>query len=400
MDEKQIKTALENIATKEVTDDMNLWPLIQKQIEGQRYGLPRRRPGWILVIAALLIMASATVYAVDRLLQSSDPGLDAMSQEITYLDITQPVPGTAGETYNLRVTLDYAYADANRITVSYTVTGEAKASEQLTLYHTPALTDDRGNQFVWLPIGGGGGGGGGSDPDEIITTTTTMTTSFDASLLTDTPEMLNLNLKIDVAYSTSAAMPVEGASMIYAGPTMFEFSIPFNAGRVMNTPQTVTAGGIEMTLQKVVVAPSLTRVELCYADPEPEEVIWSPHGHLVIEGEEMLPVDDFAIAGLAGQPLQEDDACRALIIPQALQDHTGEWTLTIDSLRYVPSDQAEVIRRLQEDYDIPVTPLPEGGFTYGADVREDKDIGAALQAIHADLAQHINGPWVFTFTLP
>jgi hypothetical protein len=340
-------------------------------------------------------MASATVYAVDQLFQSADPGINAVSEEITYFDLTQPIPGDAGEKYNLQVRLDYAYADANRITISYGVTGEAKASEALTIYHTPTLTDDRGNQYVWLPIGGGGGGGGGrNNPDEIIQSSSGLTTSFDASLLTDAPEALNLSLKIEVAYSSTST--AQQGDMVYAGETTFDFTLPLNPGRVMDTPQTVTAGGIDMTLQKVVVSPSLTRIELCYL--EPDDAIWTPYGRLEVDGEETLPEGQFAMAGLGGLPLEEDDPCRALVIPQALQDQNGEWTLTITHLANQIVDPAEVIRRLEDDYGIVVTPNPDGGFTY--DTSQHNDIGAALNTINADLMERIDGPWVFTFTLP
>lgn len=399
MDEHQIKQALEQIANEQIGDDMNLWPELERQLDQKPRWKPRTRLGWATAMVALFIMASATVYAVDQLLQGDDPGIEAVSEEITYFDLTQQIPGETGEKYNLNVTLNYAYADANRITISYGVTGEAKASEALSIYHTPSLMDDRGNQFVWLPIGGGGGGGGGgSNPDEIVQSASSMTTSFDASLLTDTPEELNLTLKIEVAYSTAELARDNPMGMILAGETTFNFTLPLNPGRVMVTPQTVTAGGIDMTVQKVVVAPSLTRIELCYTDPEPDDVIWQPYGRLEIAGEEILPESQIVTAGLAGLPLEETDPCRALIIPQALQEENGEWTLTITNLTNHAVDRAEVIRRLEADYGIVVTVMPDGGFSY--DTSQHNNFGEALFAINNDLMEHIDGPWVFTFTLP
>lgn len=405
MDDKHLKQLLTEIAQQEIDSEMNLWPEIQSKL-GKPVSQPRHTALRLLRVAAaiaLLVVTTAAAYAVYQELVPGDPGLSEMNDEITQFDQTQPIDTEIGRNLNLQVTLQYAYADANRITIAYSATGEARAGDAVQIFVNPTLTDSENRQYTWLPVGGGGGGGGGgSDPDELVSFGTNGLANFDASILEQVPETLDLNLKIEVAYTNAELRQENPSGMLFAGETVFSFTLPLARGRIMDTPLTVSAGGIEMTLQKVVVAPSMTRIEMCYP-PLDDEHLWTPYGTLEIGSEVVFGREGFNMAGLGEYLLSPDDECRALIIPQALQELEGEWRLTIDSLRRESSVDVEVLaERLREDYSIEITILPDGGFSFSRDqaLPEGVNLPDAVAQINEELAERVVGPWTFNFEVP
>ncbi|MBE0688697.1 MAG: hypothetical protein IH587_01070, partial [Anaerolineae bacterium] len=330
MDEKQLKRLLEEIAYEEIPDDMNVWHEIRQQVETANPRTTRRsfRLVRIGLLAALLVLATAAAYAVYQGLIGSDPGLDAVSQAnlVTTIEETQDIGGD----YDWSVTLHYAYADANRITVGYTVTGAAPAREQLRPFTNPLLKDSAGREYTWLPIGGGGGGGGGSgDPDELIHFEDNMGASFDASIVTDAPESLDLTLTIQLAYANDEAREAYGPNvMLPAGEATFNFTVPFIAGHSYDGPQTATASDIEMTLENVVVAPSLARLDLCFAAPLSDDGRpWAVFVDVTVNDVDV--VQDFRL--LPPIVPDPDSDCQQYVMPVSLVDYveSGEWVLSV-----------------------------------------------------------------------
>lgn len=401
MDEKRIHQALDAIAREEIKDDMNLWPNLKTQLE--TVPTPRTRTTLrglkAVALVAVMLMVSAVTYAVYQEIMGGDPGIIAANNAnlVVSFEQTQEItPVSDNVPYTFTVNLEYAYADANRIVVAYQVIGEVRSGDGVTVYSNPTLKDDQGHQFIWLPLGGGGGGGGGgSDPEEIITVGTGLEAHFDAAIIDTVPEELNLSLKVEVAYRT-ADMPPDG--MILAGETVFNFTLPFNPGRVMDTPQTVTTNDIEMTLEKVVVAPSLTRIELCYTGIDGPEADWVPEVILSVNDEEILPLTQLNQANQLGA----DTGCRSLIIPDALQDHDGTWKLSIVNLSFPGTeDIAEVVEVLKTEYGIEAYVKEDG--TLGAETPTDMPFDDYIKLTNDvinSLQQKIEGPWEFTFDLP
>lgn len=436
MDDKHIQAALHALAEAEIGDDMNLWPQLEteiRRINRRPRMLPHTRLGWVVAILILFVTAGATVYAVDRLLQLSDPGLDAVDQAnmVTHLDQTQQ----AGD---FTVTLQYAYADANRISLAYQAQVEQRFGELDTLtygFTEAVLTDDAGHTFEMMFGGGGGGGGGGgsSDPDVIVMSTFMSDSSYDASVIEGSPTELHLRLELALGSFRFEAIPAQGGSggggggsseataesqlgpntMLVAtgdevGRTVFEFSIPFNPGRVMDTPQTVTANGIEMTLQKVVVTPSLTRLNICYVPPTtPEDgQNWNLDTRLDINGELIQEIPGMLISDMiriySHDPILLPSTCRDYLVQQPLHDRTGTWTLTIDRVMLQGATDTEAMNTvLVNDYNIELIPQPNGGFGYsppeGMAYEEFMEI---MNRVNAEHQPGVDGPWVFTFDVP
>ena len=79
-----------------------------------------------------------------------------------------------------------------------------------------------------------------------------MISSFDSSLIQGSPQELNLRLETQVS---EFSIPVGNESLTLTGPFIFEFSVPFHAGKIVSVEQTVDAAGMPVTLEQVVVAP-------------------------------------------------------------------------------------------------------------------------------------------------
>jgi len=154
---------------------------------------------------------------------------------------------------------------------------------------------------------------------------------------------------------------VGGTEEHIEGPWQFAFTMPVLSGRVAEVNQTVTAGGVPVTIERVVVSPSEARVYFRFPTTgtiRPEN--WTPVTHLLVgdwssrmgegipNGSGALNNGTYSYSFLAG-----------------LHDRQGTWTLTIDELIGF-----EVLDSTSYD---PTQPPPQ---------------------------TRIAGPWAFTFVVP
>lgn len=393
MEKRIIHQLLDDIASQEIPDDMNLWNDIQTKLPTPRKATYRHALTLTRVAAiGMLLLVSAVTYGFYQQVISGDPGLEAVSRAnlITYFNETRTIEGP----YNFEVSLEYAYADANRIVIASSAKGSAASRLELRLYPDVNLYTEDGEEIPYLPLGGGNGGGGGPyDPEEIIVTEVSGQVMFDSSALQVTTKEIPLVLEFVMGYSTTET----GGGMLIGGTTQFNLTLPFNPGRVMDTPQTVTANGLEITLQKVVVAPSLTRIELCYQDPEPEGVVWSLYGSIDVDDKPIIPMQ--SLNAIWDAEIIEAQPCQLINLTQSLMDAEGEWQLTLTKLALVGSeDPNRVANRMAEaGYEIEVIPQEGGSFGY---YYTDPNVGEYLDQVLTEERESIEGPWVFTFTVP
>lgn len=409
MDDKQLTRLLHDIA-QEVPDDMNLWPHIQAATHRtSRWAglIPKTRIGWVAAVIGALLMVGAGAYAVEQLLQISDPGLEAANTAnlVVHFNETQ----TIGD---VSVTLEYAYADANRLAIAYHGTASVPANTATSVGFTQvSLSDDQGREYDQILFGGGGGGGGGDANSEYVTVSFGLVDNYATSMITDAPEALNLRLELMVGDMGSGMMPSgDGAGDVPTpevtvepftpvGPFIFEFTIPFNPGLVMDGPQTVTAADIPMTLNRVVVTPSLTRLELCFVQPPIDSTApyWVPVVSLTINGEEAVPATEIGRDAMAADT---DSGCVHYNIPVALHDQPGEWVLNVEKLLLPGGASQEQMREALMERGIEIVDEPSGGWSYVTPPdMSHSELGVIIQEINAQYQRTIEGPWTFTFTL-
>ena len=409
MKHEQLQQILQTIADEEIETDMDLWPMIQEQLETTR-SRKVRRPLYVVKLiaaAALTLLVGAVGYAF---YQSTigDEGLAAVDESglLTHLDLTQTID-------DVSVMLDYAYADANRISIATRGAGTTLQvpgmNPQVGLVSSE-LRDGQGRVFDTVITGGGGGGGGGSvDPSGTpvpVEFSFGQELSYDASAIADEPAELDLRLELVVGPTMGRGGGGGGSADAMATTEddilfVFEFSVPFNPGRTLDAPQTVTADGFDLTLEQVVVTPSLTRLMLCFANPEGEapapHQVWVPVVNLNIGDESLMNVN------VIGKPGTTDAACTPYFIPLALADREGDWTLTVESLRLSNSedwdDVAVDLRQAFEAADAPAI-VEAHGFRIDETASEE-EIEQTLAIVRTVVGQHqqgIDGPWVFQFS--
>jgi len=298
MNEQRITETLRRIARQGVPDSVDLWPAIKAQLKPRRrpsrWGrlMPTTRLGWAFLILTLILAFGAVAYAVSPAvgqLFQQESGLQHVEQAnlVQELNLSQTVDG-------ITVTVERAYADANRIVIGFTI---KTPGDQRYEVRRLTLTDAAGNLFPWIH---GYGAAGQSDiykvslpPGEGAYVFT-----FDAAAaVVGAPEELDLRLVMDLeelvlppdaSAEPTVSMKEELLSLHVAphppplvveellpmpqgaivGPFVFDFGVPFIPGRVIEVRQAVKAAGVAITLQRVVVTPSETQATLCFRPPD------------------------------------------------------------------------------------------------------------------------------------
>jgi hypothetical protein len=343
MNEQRVVRALQEIAEREVADNVDLWPAIQARLQRRRRRSrwaqlrPTTRLGWAFLAMALLLAVSTMAYAVvpvvSRIFQQ-EVGLRhveraGLSQEI---DLSQTIDGVT-------VTLERGYADINRIVLGYTI--HAVDGRRYAAY-SMRLSDANG--ALLLPTVGMGVTGQ-SDVMEISLPPEEggFVFSFDAADLQGVPSTLDLHLEIALkklvlppnelalpsaqenlpalpALTVAEATPVSEGTLV--GPFTFDFGLPLSPGHTVEVQQTVEAAGVALELKRVVVTSSETRALLCIESP----------GH---EWEHWAVVATFATkAGQAENAwsANSEEGCALHGFLPPLNGQEGDWTLTVTEL--------------------------------------------------------------------
>jgi len=350
MKEQQVTQILQEIAEQEVPASLDLWPAIRARVQPRRRSprwaqlMPNTRLGWALLALVLFLALGAVAYAVvpvvNRLFQQ-EAGLRHVEQAnlVQELNLSQTMDGVT-------VTLERAYADANRIVIGYTITGPN--SQRYDAWDL-TLTDAAGTVFSGT-IGYGVTGQSdilqvslppGEGADVIC---------FDAAPVEGAPAELDLRLVMELEEfvllpaaleppPTLDSPPAESPEPMVVeleplptpeeeaivGPFTFDFSVPFISGRVAKVNQTVEAAGVAVCLERVMVTPSETRAYLRFDSPGGAETRWTPIAMLKAPGDGKSQ-DYFAYSVNADPPVY----AYGFLAP--LYERRGEWTLTVTEL--------------------------------------------------------------------
>lgn len=307
-------------------------------VQPRRYDKLSARTAAILV--AILTIGIGVVIAMNTFLQqylNYDAGLKAIYEQGLGHEI-----GISQSHEGFTVTLEWAYADGNRLTLAYVTQGPLGTPYSNLESHVYRLTvRDAGVEIPFYQgmnaaiDQNGEAVGWGAPPDAIIT--------FDRSLEIKTYDLstipvgdnptLNLHLEVGVhgiTWLRRTQMPLERMNEMYEGPESlftFDFSIPLvSEQRVMDTPQTAADQGITLTLTQVAVSPSQTRIVVCFAPPDPA-CQWTAIPHLTTSAGEVP-------GGGGVQPLQaaNNETCETYTYFAGMFDYTDKWQLEITEL--------------------------------------------------------------------
>ncbi len=273
------------------------------------FRLPRR----VVVVTAGILLAALVLggaaYAVEPLLSSLfhfEPG----TQQVLDLKLAQPV-NIARTLDGFTVTVERVYADSNNVIVAYIVKMPSRGGYTDASLTNTVLSTDQG-QLAPGRVAYGSANQGNSQGNLLF---------FDASSITGAPGQLHLHLS---AQGLSAEVDGGKPDVHFVnvpGTLAFDFTVTFHAGRVAEPHQRVTVGGQTVTLERVVVTVSETRVYLSGIAPE-----WAI-ATLTVGG---WTSDPFQNPG--GGPIGVGVAPNGQTVVSygdALYDKHGTWTLTV-----------------------------------------------------------------------
>jgi hypothetical protein len=199
----------------------------------------------LVALLAIFALVGATYIVALPLLQSlwsEDRGLQHVTQAGLARDL------------NLRQTIDgvtvhvrKGYADANRVAIGYSVElPPTTPGDDGPQFSSAILTDDHGNTYPGLGFSATG--------DSLL----------GAQLYTFEP--LGVTAGRDIAFTLTIPEVVRapkggGFVRTFRGPWVFNFTLPMAAARVVEPALTFTRPGVELTITRIVVAPSATRFE-------------------------------------------------------------------------------------------------------------------------------------------
>ncbi|HLW03048.1 MAG TPA: DUF4179 domain-containing protein [Ktedonobacterales bacterium] len=277
---------------------------------------PRPLPQRIATIAIALILALTvavgSTYAVGTILDrvlNFEPGTAQIAVQNLYQPINQ-----SQTIQGFTVTAAQGYADSNRIIVAYMV---KKPAGHIYNHVSPlgqVLTTQNG---LALPYYSGNGYGNRAGDDAY-------TTFFDAAGITGNPHEVHLHLEVqglDVAQQDGNDATLRTYQI--PGVLSFDFSLTFHPGRIANVHQIVTVGGTAVTLERVVVTLSETRVYLQGLDGQ---AALAPR--LSVDGWD----SDHSPVGPIGSFNEQSAASGAqavIFFSVSLYEKHGTWTLTV-----------------------------------------------------------------------
>jgi hypothetical protein len=226
VDRQVVTQMLDEVAAQGLPTGADLWPVLRERALRRRRRssvarwVPATRLGWaalalaaVVVFGGLVAAARAAVPGIVGLLQKDERLQQVDLGRAQSLDLSQTIGGVT-------VTLEWAYADGERVLVGYTV--RSSDGRRFDPYH-PALTDAGGHALPWQ---GGYGLTGQSDlvQEALPAGAGTYVEIFEYTRSSSAlPEVLRLRFVTHVhELVLPAASPVPTASAREAGAAVVE----------------------------------------------------------------------------------------------------------------------------------------------------------------------------------
>jgi hypothetical protein len=195
-----------------------------------------------------------------------------------------PTPAALGEQTidDVTVTLDWAYADAKRVGVVFTINGLPETPEATSLYGLILIKDAQGN-----PIGGAGVGS--SSVTRLEGQPGVLKVSYSTGFqepLTVPEASFQLEVTLDGSQNNEsiAGFEIPPEATPYPpgvfpprlpdhliGSYTFNFTVPVYPLVVIGPQPAVTANGLTMQIARAEITASTTEVMLCYAKPSAKD---------------------------------------------------------------------------------------------------------------------------------
>jgi hypothetical protein len=274
-------------------------------------------------VIAILTIGVGAVLAVNAILQqfiSHDAGLNAVFIAGGGIELNQS--RTVG---NYTVNLEWANADNNRLTLGFTVSGFECPTDYMICNINVKVLDQNGQEIPTID------GRRGESQSVYI-----HLYNFDFSSHVSNETISTFQLQItpygmtNEGHDPDQPNVIRGQTVILSEPIVLNFSVPMSGDvRVYNTPQSADDENITMTLRRVTVSPSQTRVTICFVPPTSERS-WITIPHLTADGTEV--VGGGATDFVSGVGESSSEICNEHLYNAAMFDYTGNWQLEITEL--------------------------------------------------------------------
>ncbi len=373
MKRHNIQQDIQDILMEEIPNDMNILPDIHKQLKKtpvspmhSMYSFTR-----IAAIIAIFLLVSAGGYA---LFQRNLVSKDIPQQRITDINETKTIE-------DVDVTLNWAYADAHRLALAYSM--EYPDLDNFVNMPIVTLATTDGLELNQDFGGGGGGGGGGSSPLSFSETII----NYDTSTIEGSPDNIDLILTLDfsaeavmsnpsmmpmsgggggsmpsISGTTNEALPpVSGGGGGGSTPTeyttpdvsnlidrvyTFEFTLPFYAAlEVEPVENTVESNGVTITINNIRYTPSLTKFDMCYTMPNDEQ--WGANIQIMTDSE------DSPFYSRQQRPIDisdDDRPCFEVSATAAIPEDAAEFVIEVLYLTQSIMPLSDELARAEEDY--------------------------------------------------
>ncbi len=347
-----------------------------------------------LTCLAVLLSLSASVATAQDAIQ--DPILNAAHEAglITEIGETQ----TYGE---VTITLDWAYADTQRIVLSYTLQPVKAINREdwgMSMI-TASLKDDQQASFSYA----GGYTEDEKQPDQLVVVIEYYTQALipiegsqDFTVNNDyfNPPPDKINLTFDPKLT-----PIGAQSTL---PFAFAFTVPLHPPVVIEQEQTIQVKDISLTLDKLTITPTTTTAHICFTPPDARD--WMLEGTVKMGDNVGYPSGGTRDGG-KGALLSEEIRCGTYNFRVFHDREAATFNLNFDhlavSMNEGPDDWNKIKAELaKRNILIDVISISHGLEVKVLSVPDGIDYDQAVIEAREALGDWIQGPWMFKVDLP
>ena len=286
MSDETLRNALWQTAVDDIPEDGDLWPRIKAKVSVKRTSMGHAKARLsltVMIVLVALIVVATVAYACYRIM--IDPGLQSVENKglvVNYNQTSEPTVFAAvptqlmqasgpSKTHNgITVTLNWAYADENRLALQMTVEGfKPPEGAQISDFICKLYVSNQQGVSI-----------GSIDPVDVqiqkdkpgqpILLTYVSNQTIDAS------RHDHLNLSMDLTIGAcgprwnfgEVTIPGQGTQTPTPPPLIgnyhFDIIVPVYQGLTLTPNQTLETDGVSVRLETITFSPSFTSLHICF----------------------------------------------------------------------------------------------------------------------------------------
>lgn len=416
-----LRKALWETAANDIPENVNLWPRIKAKTRLQEAAIvhPRLKLSLTVVIVLVALIVVATVaYAFYRLM--IDPGLQAVENAGLVSNLNQtaeptvfsaiptqlaPAAGTSKTQNGITVTLNWAYADENRLALQLSVEG-LKLPEGVPT----------GDFICKLYVSNGQGVSIGSiEPADIQTQKDKpgqhIVLTYISYQHIDANRNDHLNLSMDLTIGACGPrwdfgevyIPGQEAQTPTPPPLIGNYhlnvTVPVYKGLTLIPKQTLVADGISIRLDTITLSPSFTSVHICYlptGDRKLDFTGWNPQVNIQVGDKKFFTLNTYF-----GITVGDTLSCVEMGVPKAIDPQIQSFRVIVQKILSGPPGplslkEQKVIQQKLASQGIEIA-FEEGDGNIWKITKRPGDMTEtdAIQKANEAMMNSIEGPWVF-----